>query len=108
MRTNGDNKYRRDTCYTNGAVENTAASLAMSACYKSLEHLITDDLTANVFQVTYCRITRVYHGGDFVRKFTRLFWSTMCEYTNNDRIYQATHYALSEKSGSQVHDPDED
>lgn len=104
MTSKGD-KYRRDTCYTEGAVENSAAAAAMSASYAQLSCLITDDFTANVFQATYCRITRRYHGGDFVKQFRTLFWSTMREYLNERRRYKAMIYALPSETQAEENEP---
>lgn len=86
MRSKGD-KYRRTVCYTAAAVANEAAAAQMSKCYAQLAPLITDELTGEVFQVTYCRITQRYTDGDFVEQFTRLYFNTLREYVKLSRIY---------------------
>lgn len=93
MRSKGD-KYRRTVCYTAAAVANEAAAAQMSQCYDKLAPLITDELTREVFQVTYCRITQRYTDGDFVEQFTRLFYNTLREYVKQSRIYDTMINAL--------------
>lgn len=89
--------YRRASCYADGAVENPLASAAMSAHYAELSTLMTDDTTSEVFQLTYLRITRRYHGGDFVKMFRTLFRNTLREYNTRNDYYTITHHALPEE-----------
>jgi predicted transcriptional regulator len=79
MKTKGD-RFRRSHCYTEAAVRNLKAANQMAKRYKELVDLIKDDITAEVFQDTYCRITRRYKGGDFVKQFRRLFRNTLREH----------------------------
>ncbi len=89
MKSKGD-KYRRSYCYTEGAVRNVKASNQMAKRYRELVHLIKDDITAEAFQDTFCRITRRYKGGDFVKQFKRLFSNTLREYKLKQIDYDKT------------------
>ena len=93
----GQYNFRRATCYAAGVVENPLASAAMSAHYVELSTLMTDDLTCEVFQLTYLRITRRYHGGDFVKLFRYMFYNTLREFCKREDYYKSTHHALPEE-----------
>lgn len=95
MKGRGD-KFRRSYCYTEAAIENTKAAEEMAKRYTELAGLINDELTREVFQDTYCRITVRYKGGDFVKQFRRLFWNTLREYQKKDREYQRLCQRLTE------------
>lgn len=92
-----DQLYRLSERYAADAVANEEVARLMAASYAALAHLITDDLTAEVFQVTYCRMTHRYHGGDFVKYFKHVFWSTMKDYQHRINDYKARINALSQE-----------
>ena len=107
MRSKGD-RYRRQSCYTLGARENPAAASQMAAHHGELEHLVTDDLTAEVFQDTYCRMTARYTDGDFVREFTATFWNTLREYIIHNRIDSARYAILTQDPKEETEDAEAD
>lgn len=86
MKVKGD-KFRRSYCYTVAAVENDRASEEMAKRYTGLADLIKDEMTAEVFQDTFCRITVRYKGGDFVKMFKRLFYNTLKEQIKLTKTY---------------------
>lgn len=69
----------RIQCYIDAAVENPLAAAEMERHYGTLKSLAIDDLGEDVLHITYCRMTRRYTGGDFVRQFTKLYYSTRRE-----------------------------
>lgn len=107
MRSKGD-RYRRQSCYTEGARRNDAAAAQMAMHHAELAHLVTDDLTAEVFQDTYCRITVRYTDGDFVREFKATFWNTLREYIIHNRIDSARYAILSEDPKEEAEDAEAD
>ena len=103
-----DQLYRLSERYIDDAIANEEVARLMTECYGSLAHLITDDLTAEVFQVTYCRMTHRYHGGDFCKRFRRIFWSTMRDYQHRIKDYKARINALSEEIQAHPSDADQE
>lgn len=100
MKTKG-NGYRRFSCYAAHAEENATAAAAMEQNYKVLSSLRTSDIACDVFQITYMRITARYQGGDFVKEFRALFYSTLREITlklNGDKL---THKKIKETDGAE-------
>lgn len=94
MENTGD-EFRRMSCYIGHAVENAAAAEAFTKHHKELEFLRQDELTREVFQTTYMRITARYQGGDFVEMFKALFYNTLRELSIKSFRYSATHSSLS-------------
>lgn len=92
-----DQLYRLSERYAADAVANEEVARLMADSYAALAHLITDDLTAEVFQVTYCRMTHRYHGGNFIKCYKRIFWSTMKDYQHRINDYKARINALSQE-----------
>lgn len=92
-----DALYRLSERYASAAVDNAEVSALMGIHYSQLAHLITDDLTAEVFQVTYCRMTIRYHGGDFCKCFLHVFWSTMTDYIHRTNEYNARRNAIPQE-----------
>lgn len=96
MKSKGD-RYRRSHCYTMGATVNEDVSRLMVEHYAELCPLISDDITAEAFQDTYCRMTQRFTGGDFVSEFRRVFWNTLRESIINNRKYKATITSYSDQ-----------
>ena len=88
MRSRGG-KFRRSSCYTQAAAPNAEVACLIVKHYHELDHLIRDDITAEVFQDTYCRMTARYKSGDFVAEFKRIFYNTLREYIKRAKAYEA-------------------
>jgi len=101
-----DALYRLSERYAADAIANEEVATLMAAHYRQLASLITDDLTAEVFQVTYCRITHRYHGGNFVKCFRHLFWSTMRDYIHRINDYKARIDAIPTQAQAEDSAPD--
>jgi hypothetical protein len=84
-----DALYRLSERYCASAVANDEVAALMSRHHRELSALVTDDLTAEVYQVTYCRMTIRYHGGNFIKCFKHVFWSTMRDYIHRINDYKA-------------------
>lgn len=93
-----DALYRLSERYAADAIANEEVATLMAAHYRQLASLITDDLTAEVFQVAYCRITHRYHGGDFVKCFRHIFWSTMTDYQHRTNEYNSRRHAIPQET----------
>lgn len=87
MATSRGDKYRRTSCFTAGAVENAEVARLVVEHYAELSKLITDEVTAEVFQDTYCRITTREVKPDFVKQFRRLFYNTLKEQIKLSKTY---------------------
>ncbi len=88
-RSKGD-KFRRSSCFTQDARQNEAVARLVVRHYLELAALITDDLTAETFQDTYCRMTLRPVKGDFVKQFKKLFYNTLREHIKERKHYKNT------------------
>ena len=79
MRSKGD-KFRREQGYISTATENARLAEDVAANFTTLSTLITDDMSADVFQTTYCRMSVNYTGGDVVEQFRTTFFATKVGY----------------------------
>lgn len=112
MRSRGD-KYRRTSCYTRAARRNDEVARLVEKHYAELAPLIRDDMTADAFQDTYCRITLRPVQSDFVRQFKRLFYNTLREIIKKNRqqknkITSYADYQQADKKATQADGVEDD
>ena len=88
-RVTHDELHRISERYCAAGVENALAAAAMAEHWLELQHLIVDELTAEAFQVAYCRSTTKYAGGDYVAIFKQIFFSTMIDFRHSAAEYKA-------------------